>query len=355
MLTLGLPSNRLVGAFVFPEVWNNLARFRTLLTGLRDQGVNAILTESETYDPAAINAVHDLGLRFYAGIACFSDHATSFRELANRPELWPVLETGKRRPQMEWYIGISPTDRRHQEEILARIRSIAAAYPVDGLFLDFVRWPVHWEIELRPDRPRAPDSSFDTATLAKFQEATGVSIPPGLDAVPARAAWIRARHLSEWVDFKCKVVTDFVGEACTALKRAKPDTELGIYIVPDADGLTEALTGQRIGDLVPLVDWVSPMLYHNILLRPPRWIGKALAEVLPIAGRKTLPVLQADSNRDPAVAADWGPPMSLADWQAALAGVAEWSDVAGLIVFPGTTLVGNGRGAVLRAIVGGWR
>ena len=97
------------------------------------------------------------------------------------------------------------------------------------------------------------------------------------------------------------------------------------------------------------------MLYHNILLRPPSWIGEALAEVLPVAGPKTLPVLQADSNRDPAVAADWGPPMSLGDWKAALAGVAERSDVAGLIVFPGTSLIGNGRGAVLRAMVGGRR
>jgi hypothetical protein len=70
-----------------------------------------------------------------------------------------------------------------------------------------------------------------------------------------------------------------------------------------------------------------------------------------VAGRKTLPVLQVDSNRDPTVEADWGPPMSVADWQAALAEVTSRSDVAGLVAFPGTSLVGDGRGEVLAAML----
>ena len=41
------------------------------------------------------------------------------------------------------------------------------------------------------------------------------------------------------------------------------------------------------------------MLYHNILLQPPSWVAPTLAPVVKVAGKKTLPVLQADSNRDP--------------------------------------------------------
>ena len=73
-----------------------------------------------------------------------------------------------------------------------------------------------------------------------------------------------------------------------------------------------------------------------------------------IAGEKTLPVLQADSNRDPAVVGDWGPPMSDADWSETLSQVAGRSDIGGLIVFPGTALMG-GRGASLRAMLGARR
>jgi hypothetical protein len=350
-----LPSERIVGAFVFPAFWSDRAHAKRTLNSLRDCGVNAIMTESDAYDPAFIEETHEAGLRFYAGVACFSDHASNFRLLSARPELWPILEDGARRAQMEWYIGISPTDRKHQEEVLVNIGSIARNAPIDGLFLDFVRWPVHWEIELRPDRHRPLDSSFDPTTLMKFEEAAGPAPESSLGTTSARAAWIRERRLGEWVDFKCKVVTDFVGHAQRVLKEARPGAKLGVFVVPDVDGLTEPLTGQRISDLAPLVDWVSPMLYHNILLQPPSWIASALAKVVKTAGSKSLPVVQADSNHDlSAGAADWGPPMSDSDWKASLIEVAAQADVAGLIVFPGMALMG-GRGETLQTMVRAWR
>jgi hypothetical protein len=337
---------------VFPEVWRDLTLFRKLLAAVREYGVNALLTESDSYDAAAIGAVHDVGLRFYAGISCFSDHATNFSRLVERPELWPVLETGERRPQMEWYVGITPTDRRHNREVLSKIHSIAATYPIDGLFLDFVRWPLHWEIELRPDHSRPLDSSFDAGTLTLFEQETGVRLPPHLVAARTRADWIRERHLSKWVDFKCNVVSEFVEEARAILKGIRHDAELGLFVVPDVEGRTEALTGQRLRDLAPLADLISPMLYHNILLRPPSWIAEVLPAIIQVAGRKTLPVVQVDSNRDPSLAADWGPPMSVENWKATLEKVEARADLAGVVVFPGTSLIGDGRGELLRAVVG---
>ncbi len=260
-----MQSKLIIGAFVFPDFWGDRSRAISNLARLRDCGVNAIMTESDSYELSVVDATHNAGLRFFAGVACFSDHASNFRSLRERAELWPVLENGARRPQMEWYVGMSPTDRRRQVEALSQIRQIARTFPIDGLFLDFVRWPLHWEIELRPERQRPLDSSFDGATLGMFEKATG-ALPQDLDSTEARAAWIRKNRLADWVEFKCKVVSDFVGEAQNVLKEANADAELGIYVVPDVNGLTEPLTGQRIKDLAPLVDWMSPMLYHNILL-----------------------------------------------------------------------------------------
>ena len=114
-------------------------------------------------------------------------------------------------------------------------------------------------------------------------------------------------------------------------------------MVPDVDGRTEPLTGQRLEALAPLADRVSPMLYHNILLRRPAWVGRRIAEVVRVAGRKTLLVVQADSNREPSLAADWGPPMSVADWQATLAAIEASADRLGFVVFPGTSLLDDGR------------
>ena len=171
------------------------------------------MTETDAYDPETIGETHDAGLQFYAGVACFSDHASNFRLLKERPELWPILEDGSRRPQLEWYIGMTPTDSRRQQDVLAKIGSIATPIRSTDSFSISSRWPLHWEIELRPGRPRPLDSSFDAATLAKFEEATGMLLGAGLEAISAKAEWIRQHRLREWVDFKCRVVTDFVREA----------------------------------------------------------------------------------------------------------------------------------------------
>ena len=80
-----MPSERIVGAFVFPEFWSDLAGAKEILASLRECGVNAIMTESDAYDPAAIDETHEAGLRFYAGVACFSDHASNFRLLERAP------------------------------------------------------------------------------------------------------------------------------------------------------------------------------------------------------------------------------------------------------------------------------
>lgn len=115
-----MASSPIVGAFVFPDFWENPSHADSKLAHLRDCGVNAIMTESESYELRAVDAAHKAGLRFFAGVACFSDHASNFRRLRKRPELWPVLENGRRRPQMEWYVGLSPTDCTQQEVCLRR-------------------------------------------------------------------------------------------------------------------------------------------------------------------------------------------------------------------------------------------
>ena len=254
---------------------------------------------------------------------------------------------------MEWYVGMNPADSQLQDDVLAAVHSVARDLPIDGLFLDFVRWPLHWEIELRPGRPRPLDSSFDTATLAHF-EATCGALPGDLSSTRQKAAWLRDNRRSAWIDFKCQIITDFVARARDTLKSARPEAELGVYVVPDVDCQTEGLTGQRIRDLAPIVDRIAPMLYHNILLQPPAWVGPALARVAAAAPSKTLPVLQADSNRDPNDAADWGPAMSIDNFKAALDEVVAQADVAGLIVFPGAALLA-GRDRALNEATRAWR
>jgi hypothetical protein len=49
-----MTSGRIIGGFIFPAAWEDRDRFVELVAALSDCGVNALFTESETYDPAAI-------------------------------------------------------------------------------------------------------------------------------------------------------------------------------------------------------------------------------------------------------------------------------------------------------------
>ena len=148
-------------------------------------------------------------------------------------------------------------------------------------------------------------------TLAIFEHSTGVRLPPDTISARARADWIQEQHPREWVDFKCRVVSEFVAEA-----RCDPEgREAGRRVGPlhrsrrrrperGADRPASARSRAPSGSGRPRCSTTTSFF------RPSSWIGEALAEVVRVAGQKTLPVLQADSNRDPGLAADWGPPMS---------------------------------------------
>ena len=113
--------DRIVGAFIFPEVWQvwTDAQAETVFESLLGFGVNTICTESETYRDDLITLAHRLGLRWFGGIACFSDHVHQHQILRERPEMWPIDESGARRPEMEWYIGLTPTFEDYGESRLA--------------------------------------------------------------------------------------------------------------------------------------------------------------------------------------------------------------------------------------------
>lgn len=342
----------IIGAFIFWRVltgWSMDEAARRL-AALRAFGVNTLFTEAEAYRDDLIALAHRLDLRFVGGLACFLDLSGDARILERRPELWPVLETGERRPKMAWYTGLTPTFEDYQQQRLTLMAQALDRHDLDGYLLDFVRWPLHWEAETRPGAPRPPDSSFDPHTVRRFLAESGLAMPAGLQAAAAQARWILDEHRAAWIDFKCQVIADFVAQAAalTAHHRAW----LGAYLVPVDEDRRAALVGQRARDLAPLVDLLLPMTYHSIVHQPPEWVTAVAADVAAHAPGRVLPVVQVAVEPDPDTD-DYAPPRPLP--------VEEWAQVAaaayrlpggrGLVAFTGMDLFDEGRGQALRRAV----
>ncbi len=346
--------DRIIGAFIFPNVWQTWtgSEAERILRTLAEFGINTIFTESEFYRDDLIEITHRLGLRWVGGIACFSDHAHQHRLLQDRPELWPIDETGRRRPQMEWYIGITPTFEDYNTSRLELADQLVRNHPLDGFFLDFIRWPIHWELELRPGATRPLQSSFDPHTLARFQAETGIELPTELGDISNQARWILSHHFTAWTDFKCRVITNFVQQASIRLRKIRgQDFLLGLYVLPFSPELLEPLAGQRLQNLAPWVDMIAPMAYHAILYRPIQWIGEVIQNMTSLVADKILPVLQVDSTEGAEKGADWGPPIPVHEWKDALRLTLNSSGIRGLIAFTGTALFRDHRGESLQAIL----
>ncbi|HEU4797633.1 MAG TPA: putative glycoside hydrolase, partial [bacterium] len=341
----------MIGAFCFPDTFRRPAADRDSaiwLERIAGYGVNAIFTEAETYDDAWIELAHSFGLRWFAGVACFSDHANQNRAVRERPELWPVTETGRRRRPMEWYVGITPTYEDYAEARLDLIARLAAQHAFDGFMLDFVRWPLHWELECRPGA-QPQQASFDPHTLQRFQEFAGRAISGRTAAL--KAARILAEMRDRWIDFKCHVINAFVAEAVARLKAARHSLMTGLYVLPLDSAAQEALAGQRVADLAALVDYIAPMAYHAILHQPPEWAERIARQAAGVAPRRTLPVLQVDSREGPPVGADWGPPIRPAEWEEVAGRVLRVPGVCGCVAFTGTALAYEDRGDRLSRLV----
>jgi hypothetical protein len=249
---------------------------------LQSWGVNAIFGGYE--EAAFVSAAHRAGMRIYAELACFVGEAWWERAPASRP----ITETGQPLQQLKWYCGVNPSTPEVRQAQLSAFEALLRDYNLDGVWLDFIRWPCLWE-GADPARPR---TSFDAATLAQFQRDTGLELP-----YDNPVSLLLKRYESAWTAWRCEQITTWVAEAKATLKRIKPQATLGLFSIPwrlaDFDGAILNIIGQDFQALSEHVDVFSPMVYHAMCGRPPAWIGEVVEEVHALSQKPVWPIIQS--------------------------------------------------------------
>lgn len=331
----------IIGAYLGSHIWQSWSpdQAEAELRRHKRYGINAIFAEADHYRRDIIQIAHDTGLRFMGGLSCFNDNDA----VANNPKLHPVCRDGPR-PQMNWYIGITPTCQTYAQSRLDVLKQMTKVYALDGIWLDFIRWPLHWEQELRHDTPAPLESSFDEHTLGRFADCADIEVP----AIGARqqADWILRTHRNKWIDFKCWIITDFVARAKAIVDAHLEGKPLGLDIVPATSPQREHLLGQRLNELSAHADCFSPMLYHHVLGFSTDWITETLNELAAQSDRPIVPFVQVDPFSSD------GEPLSMREWENVLDAVLSHDRCAGLIAFTGEMLHANRRGPSLANLLG---
>jgi uncharacterized lipoprotein YddW (UPF0748 family) len=197
------------------------AGFNTVLFQVRGNGTAFYRSRIEPFayeyvaDPGfdpfkvACREAHRRGLAIHAWVnvmpAWLGKHAPKdSRQLYNaHPEWFWYDQKGKRQP-LGWYVSLNPCLPAVRSYLVRVFEEIVGNYPVDGLHLDYIRFPSEESL-------KGSDYPYDRRTLALYKKATGMS------------PW-KDRH--RWSSWRTEQVTQLVYDIRRMVKRVRPSAKL---------------------------------------------------------------------------------------------------------------------------------
>jgi len=205
------------------------------------------------FDPLAVacKEAHRRGLKLHAWVNVLpgwrgKQPPADPRQLYNAHADWFWRDAQGRRQPLGWYNSLNPCYPEVRGYLVAVMREIVAGYPVDGLHLDYIRFPNEWNASY-PAGVSVPDYPRDPRTLALFRQASG--------ATPEQAP-------GKWNEWRAAQVTQVVRDIRAMMRRVKPGASLSAAVGADPDvALRAHFQDSRRWITEGLLDAVMPMNY----------------------------------------------------------------------------------------------
>lgn len=183
------------------------------------------------------------------------------------------LQVSAKGETVHWLCPSSPRNRAYQKGI---ILELARNYPVDGLHLDYMRYP-------------SRDACFCTGCRDRFRQTTGNPArnwPRDAQAGPA------AESFRRW---RADQITDWISELRQELQRIAPRMQLSAAVYPGYPGCRDSI-GQDWGAWAKrdLVDFLCPMSYTEKASQMQEWCRTQAS--FPEVRRKLVPGIGVTAN-----------------------------------------------------------
>jgi len=247
------------------------AGFNTVLFQVRGNGTVAYPSRIEPwseefgfkdpgFDPLAlaVGEAHRRGLALHAWVnvmpAWRGEAPPPIRtQLYNAHPEWFFYDSARRREPLvhvagserrKWYVSLNPCLPEVRRYLVRLMHEIVSNYPVDGLHLDYIRFPNESIVtgEQIPDYPRDPRS------LALFNRETGSD--PKV-------------HPAAWKQWRADQVTRLVAQIQQMMKQTRPQAMLTAAVKSTPDGGLPHFQDARRWVAQGLVDAIFPMNYTS--------------------------------------------------------------------------------------------
>jgi uncharacterized lipoprotein YddW (UPF0748 family) len=165
----------------------------------------------------------------------------------SRPDWFWRDGSGRRQP-LGWYNSLNPCWPEVRQYLTSVMHEIVTRYPVDGLHMDYIRFPNEW-VDAYSPRTTVPDYPRDPKTLALFRKATGHTpeSSPG--------------HWNAW---RSAQVTQLVREIRNMMLHVRPRVQLSAAVGAEPDeALRKHFQDPKRWIADGLLDAAYPMNYSN--------------------------------------------------------------------------------------------
>lgn len=255
------------GAFFLERITENI------VDKIVKSGVNEVSIKWEHWDQALIDLLRSNKIKIYAEVSLFV-HEEMWQKY---PDSRPIDRDGTPMEPINWYYGVCPNHSKVQEEKLSIIDQVIDSIGIDGIWLDFIRYPCHWE-EVR--NSNITEYCFCARCLEKFDKDVG-GTPEGED----------------WIRWKCHQITDFVQEVRNRIKVSNKNIQLGIFAVPWAEysygNAIHKIVCQDFRELAKYIDLFGVMTYHRLTEQSISWIGEVVEHVAQVTQKSVIPLIQS--------------------------------------------------------------
>lgn len=208
---------------------------------------------------AAVKLAHQRGMELHAWIWVFAVGNDRHNQLLGQPSsfLSPVIQAhpdwininnyGELRNTRDRKVYLDPANREARAYLMRLINEITA-YNVDGLQLDYIRYPFQ-------DPSGSYTYGYGKAGREQFQQLTGVD--------PVNITPKNNELWNRWLQFKTEQVTSFVAEVSQFLKQQKPNVILSVAVFsnPEQERVMKIQQQWEVWAKKGYVDLIVPMTY----------------------------------------------------------------------------------------------
>ncbi|MEB3357139.1 MAG: family 10 glycosylhydrolase [Synechococcales bacterium] len=183
------------------------------------------------WDPleAAVELAHARDMEIHAWMWAFATGNQRHNTVVNLPwnYLGPVLEAhpdwanldhrGQAIPAGQTKPFLDPANPQVRSYLLRLAEEIVTRYDVDGLQLDYIRYPFQ-------DPSAGRTYGYGTASRQQFERLTGVD--PVTISPSDRHLW------QQWTDFRVEQINSFVADVSRMVRQRRPDAILSVAVFP---------------------------------------------------------------------------------------------------------------------------